>query len=88
MIGDEITQMALEAGAKYYSKTPMRAVTGMSFSFEQIEHFANLIADHVREEDAKVCDSIYESAPTSHRAMCDDAKLCAAEIRAMKGKGK
>ena len=51
MTKDEITQMVLEAGGKYYSETPMRAVIGFSFSFEQLERFANRIADHVREEE-------------------------------------
>lgn len=32
-----------KVGAKSYSESPMRAVTGVSMSFEQVERFAELI---------------------------------------------
>jgi hypothetical protein len=40
---DQIIALAVENGAKLYTEPPMRAVTGVSMSFEQLHTFAELI---------------------------------------------
>lgn len=40
---DQIIALAVENGAKLYTEPPMRAVTGASMSFEQLQTFAELI---------------------------------------------
>ena len=53
-------EMAEEVGAVSYSPPPMRAVRGVSFTFEQLDAFAELVRADEREENAKVCENIYE----------------------------
>ena len=40
---DRIQQLALQAGAETWSRAPMRAVTGLAFTDENLEKFAELI---------------------------------------------
>ena len=42
-MNERIRELAEQAGAKSFSEPPMRAVTGYSMSFEQMEKFAELI---------------------------------------------
>jgi hypothetical protein len=42
-MNERIKEFVFEAGAKLYSEPPMRSVTGVSMTFEQVEKFAELI---------------------------------------------
>lgn len=43
-----VTKIAMEHGAISYSPPPMRAVRGLSFTYEQLLNFARYIANNVR----------------------------------------
>ena len=49
-----IRQLALQAGAETWSRAPMRAVTGLAFTDENLEKFAELIVKECKENFAKV----------------------------------
>jgi len=42
-MNERIRQLAKEAGAETWSRAPMRAVTGLAFTDENIEKFAELV---------------------------------------------
>ena len=45
-MNERIRQLAEQAGAETWSRAPMRAVTGLAFTDENLEKFAELIVDH------------------------------------------
>jgi hypothetical protein len=48
-MNERIRQLAEQAGAETWSRAPMRAVTGLAFTDENLEKFAELIrADHTQ----------------------------------------
>ena len=48
-MNERIQQLAEQAGAETWSRAPMRAVTGLAFTDENLEKFAELIrADHTQ----------------------------------------
>ena len=48
-MNERIKELAEQAGAETWSRAPMRAVTGMAFTDENLEKFAELIrADHTQ----------------------------------------
>jgi len=51
-----IDEMAEEAGAVSYSPPPMRAVRGVSFTYEQLDAFADLVRADEREACAELAD--------------------------------
>lgn len=65
-----IIDLTFKAGAKLYSKPPMRQVTGVVMSFESVQTFAKLISELEREACAKVCDAADKS---THPAELADA---------------
>jgi hypothetical protein len=42
-LNERITQLAEQAGAETWSRAPMRAVTGLAFTDENLEKFADMI---------------------------------------------
>ena len=82
-IMNTIIEMAHEAGAVSYSPPPMRAVRGVSFTYEQLDAFAKLVRADEFEKCAKLCDA---------RVMGDnnredmEAKRCAADIRSFRAR--
>jgi len=42
-MNERIRQLALQAGAETWSRAPMRAVTGLAFTDENLEKFAELM---------------------------------------------
>ena len=42
-MNERITQLAEQAGAETWSRAPMRAVTGLAFTDENLEKFADMI---------------------------------------------
>jgi hypothetical protein len=59
---EELIHTAMKAGAISYSPPPMRAVAGVSFTYAQLQRFADIVAEGAafaeREACAKVCDSL------------------------------
>jgi len=48
-MNERIRELAEQAGAETWSRAPMRAVTGLAFTDENLEKFAELIrADHTQ----------------------------------------
>jgi hypothetical protein len=48
-MNDRIRELAEQAGAETWSRAPMRVVTGLAFTDENLEKFAELIrADHTQ----------------------------------------
>ena len=48
-MNEQIRQLAEQAGAETWSRAPMRAVTGLAFTDENLEKFVELIrADHTQ----------------------------------------
>jgi hypothetical protein len=48
-LNERIRELAEQAGAETWSRAPMRAVTGLAFTDENLEKFAELIrADHTQ----------------------------------------
>jgi len=47
MMNERIRELAEEAGAETWSRPPMRAVTGLAFTDENLEKFAELIIKEV-----------------------------------------
>lgn len=68
MTREEIILMAEES-------TPDQMIGGFEFDYEQLIHFANLVAAAEREACAEVCELMYDYGWL-------DAKRCAREIRA------
>ena len=46
-MNERIRELAEEAGAETWSRPPMRAVTGLAFTDENLEKFAELIVKEV-----------------------------------------
>jgi hypothetical protein len=46
-MNERIRELAEEAGAETFSRPPMRAVTGLAFTDENLEKFAELIIKEV-----------------------------------------
>lgn len=61
-----IIEMAEEAGAVSYSPPPMRAVKGVSFTYEQLDAFAELVRADEREACAKVAERFEPDEKTSY----------------------
>jgi hypothetical protein len=61
---EDIIEMAMEAGAISYSPPPMRAVAGVSFTYAQLQRFADIVAEGAafaeREACAKLADEYIE----------------------------
>jgi hypothetical protein len=73
-MNERIQQLALQAGAETWSRAPMRAVTGLAFTDENLEKFAQLI---VRE-----CIAICKDIDGEEDAMAKCGRQdCAVEIR-------
>lgn len=71
MSRDDVIKMAREAGVPYFDQYDRQ------LECEAIEHFAQLVAAHEREECAKVCDEEAKEPECPERAA-----YCAAAIRA------
>lgn len=50
-------EIARECGATSYSPPPLRAVRGLSFTFDQLTAFADRIRAQQREADVKTCEA-------------------------------
>lgn len=78
-------KLAMSFGAVSYSPAPMRAVRGLSFTYEQLDGFAQAIVNNSDRDDAVQDDTVLVSAqaledvlrtihgPTSERAPQDAA---------------
>ena len=67
-----ILELAEEAGAETWSRTPMRAVTGLAFTDENLEKFAGLI---VKECSKILRNSAYWSGPNGFVRECTPAEM-------------
>ena len=56
MTDDQIIERAREAGATHYSPPPLRAVRGVSMTFEQLHAFARLVRNAALEDAAVKCE--------------------------------
>ena len=54
---ERIKELAVQAGAETWSRAPMRAVTGLAFTDENLEKFAELIV----RECAEICMIEYDT---------------------------
>ena len=70
MTQDEIIRMARESGGAMFN-------TVFVINAQDLERFANLVAEATKEKAAKVCENVI----CYHKGV---AKLCAAAIRSMK----
>jgi hypothetical protein len=64
MTHEELIHTAMKAGAISYSPPPMRAVAGVSFTYAQLQRFADIVAEGAafaeREACAKLADEYIE----------------------------
>ena len=69
---EELIHTAMKAGAISYSPPPMRAVAGVSFTYAQLQRFADIVAEGAafaeREECAKACDELHPGLATKRAA--------------------
>ena len=88
---EELIHTAMKAGAISYSPPPMRAVAGVSFTYAQLQRFADIVAEGAafaeREACAKVCEKVavdyYTRIGREHEPyMRATAEDCARHIRA------
>lgn len=70
----ETLDMADKVGAVSFTPPPLRAVRGVSMTYEQLEQFAALVAAKEREECAKVLDAVYK-VQEARRAYADSTTL-------------
>jgi hypothetical protein len=54
-MNERIRQLAEQAGAETWSRAPMRAVTGLAFTDENLEKFAELIRAEHTQSVIKLC---------------------------------
>jgi wyosine [tRNA(Phe)-imidazoG37] synthetase (radical SAM superfamily) len=54
-LNERIRQLAEQAGAETWSRAPMRAVTGLAFTDENLEKFAELIRAEHTQSVIKLC---------------------------------
>jgi hypothetical protein len=59
-MNDRIRELAEQAGAETWSRAPMRAVTGLAFTDENLEKFAELIVQKCADIGERYADGNYE----------------------------
>jgi len=74
MTHEELIHTAMKAGAISYSPPPIRAVAGVSFTYAQLQRFADIVAEGAAFAEREACAKACEDAWTRH--------ACAAAIRA------
>ena len=65
-MNERIRQLADEAGAETWSRAPMRAVTGLAFTDENLKKFTELIVQECMDVVAKKC-----ASPTAYQALAE-----------------
>jgi hypothetical protein len=64
MTHEELIHTAMKAGAISYSPPPMRAVAGVSFTYAQLQRFADIVAEGAafaeREECARMVEDKFD----------------------------
>jgi len=82
----QIIEMAGRAGMEVHPRKGQIRIGSAVFTgidcTEQVERFAQLVADHALEDAARTCEARAKDAPAPLAAEC---LLCAVAIRAMKG---
>ena len=56
-MNERIRELAEQAGAETWSRAPMRAVTGLAFTDENLEKFVELIAEQKQEQYGELMDT-------------------------------
>ena len=80
MTHEELIHTAMKAGAISYSPPPMRAVAGVSFTYAQLQRFADIVAEGAAFAEREACAKLLEeSSGTGKLVSCMSA---AAAIRA------
>jgi hypothetical protein len=78
MTQEELIHTAMKAGAISYSPPPMRAVAGVSFTYAQLQRFADIVAEGAafaeREACAKVCEDLGMATNGMHERNHESAK--------------
>ena len=61
MTREELIHTAMKAGAISYSPPPMRAVAGVSFTYAQLQRFADIVAEGAAFAEREACAQLIES---------------------------
>jgi hypothetical protein len=61
MTQEELIHTAMEAGAISYSPPPMRAVAGVSFTYAQLQRFADIVAEGAAFAEREACARMVEN---------------------------
>jgi hypothetical protein len=83
-MNERIKELAEQAGAETWSRAPMRAVTGLAFTDENLEKFAELIVREFAELIVRECADICIEMATKCAGLPGDgalAKDCADWIK-------
>lgn len=73
MTPDQIIQWAKEVNAYRYTNRKFPDHPAFAFDIERLTNFANLVAQHQKEQDARICDA--------ESTIEGIAQICAAAIR-------
>jgi hypothetical protein len=64
MTHEELIHTAMKAGAISYSPPPMRAVAGVSFTYAQLQRFADIVAEGAAFAEREACAKLADEYAT------------------------